>query len=178
MKKKLLIWLLAISIIANGWFFYKWQAAENIYEGKLASYFEQTTHNAGFLMGLNPAKISADPTYAALRLQTVSDAFEAASGMSHPEMEVSIEETDFEYLWGAHQILERKYLPILEKLEYTDQPPSAEDKEKLEQLVSNLFRSGLIGEYQHPSETASYMRAVEEFLRLEGALTDKGDLRI
>lgn len=178
MKRKLLSWFLVISLIANGWFFYRWQKAEDIYEEKLASQLEQTTRNAGFMMGLSPAKISADPTYVRLKLEALSDAFAAAYDMSHSEMELSIEETDFTYLWGTHLILERKYLPIIEMLEYTDQPLSKEDGEKLMQFTSNLFESGLIGEYEHLAETDSYMRAVKEFLRLEGNLDDKGNLKL
>ncbi|MFD1861982.1 hypothetical protein [Planococcus chinensis] len=178
MKNKLLIWFLVISLMASGWFLYKWQKAENIYEGKLASNLEQTTRNAGFMMGVSPAQISADPTYIRLKLEALSDAFAAASDMSHPEMDVSIEETDFKYLWGAHLILERNYLPIIEKLQYTDQPLSKDDEEKLMQLKTSLFESGLIGEYEHPSATDSYMRAVKEFLRLEGALSDVGNLKL
>lgn len=178
MKKKLLIWFLVISLFANGWFFYKWQLIEHIYVDRLVSNFEQTTRYASFMIGLSPAQISADPTYVGLKLQAASNAFASASNMYHPDIEVPVDETDFKYLWGFHLILEREYLPIIEKLEYTDQSLSEEDEEKLMQLTSNLLDSGLIGEYEHTKESDLYIHAVKGFLRLEGALSTKGNLRL
>lgn len=178
MKKKFLIWFLVISVLANGWFFYKWQQQENVYASRLISYLENTTINAQQIMGISAAELSKDPAYVSFKLQSVSNAFASASDMAHPEIDILLAESDFIYFWGLHLILERKYLPIVEKLEYTDQPLSKENENKFLELTSNLYNSGLIGEYEYPVDTDLYMQAVKEFLRLEGALSPEGELKL
>lgn len=177
MRKKFLIWLLVISVLANGWFFYKWQQQEEIYTTKLLSYFQSTTTNAEQIMGISPVQISEESSYVGLKLQAVSNAFASASNMYHPEMDMPIDEAEFQYLYESHVILERTYLPIVEKLEYANQPLSKEDEKKLLELTSNLYNSGLIGEYEYPTDSDLYMQAVKEFLRLEGALSPEEDLK-
>ncbi|SFJ82465.1 hypothetical protein SAMN04487936_104332 [Halobacillus dabanensis] len=164
-KRKIIISLLVISLLGNVLFFYKWQQQASIIEQKHMDFLDKTVHLKAF-------SVDDHSIFSRQRLGMLHRLSVATSGVSYATqlyevdspitLEVTKTLTDFE------RILNEKYIPVVQKINHSEEPISKEDKQMLLQL-GNHYEKADFPESKKVSTIglATYMESVNKFIELE-----------
>lgn len=106
------------------------------------------------------------------RLMNAAYAVEYTRKMHDADADTPLESTEADYLFVFHDILKSEYLPVAESIKYAEDETSKEDQEKIRELSTNLKEAGFPQDSISMVGWSEYIQAVEEFLRLEGRVTD------
>lgn len=172
MRTKGLIGLIIIALLTSGWFFYKWQQHAGIVEEKLYEFTDDVILNLRYFTQ-SELDVSEQTSLIHFRLMNAGYAVEYTRNLYHVNADVPLEPTEATYLYVFQDILKNEYLPIAESIKYSESGISEQDKEKIGELFANLKEAGFPQDPVSVIGWSSYIQAVEEFLRLEGRITEE-----
>ncbi|GKW46937.1 hypothetical protein [Planococcus sp. NCCP-2050] len=171
MKTKGIVGLILITLLISGCFFYKWQQQANILEEKLYELTDDVIFGLHYFTE-SDLNFSEDAILMHSRLMNAAYAVEYTRKMHDADADTPLESTEADYLFVFHDLLKSKYLPVAESIKYAEGETSAADKEKIRELSTNLKEAGFLQDPISMIGWSEYIQAVEEFLRLEGRITD------
>lgn len=171
MKTKGFVGLILIALLISGWFSYKWQQQASILEEKLYELTDDAIFGLHYFTE-SDLNFSEDATFMHSRLMNAAYAVEYTRKMYDVDADTPLESTESNYLFVFHDLLKSKYLPVAESMKYAEGEISAEDKDKIRELSANLKEAGFPQDPISMVGWSEYIQAVEEFLRLEGRITD------
>ncbi|WP_227394379.1 hypothetical protein [Jeotgalibacillus aurantiacus] len=166
MKKSVRI-VLSISLVLNVFFAYKWyeqsQSVKNIYYDVL----NKTIRVSSFLTNENP-DLEENKDILFRYFSEATHSVEIAIGMDQNGENVPVSYDEAYEMKSFNEVLEIKYLPFFERIKHSDEPPSQEDIEIYNELISKLEKADFPNSLITDDLWDDYMKAVREFVDLEG----------
>jgi hypothetical protein len=167
-SKKLLIVALMISLALNGWLFYLMNTKSDLYHEKFIQFADDTTLGLRIFITNNELDLE-NPDHQKMiyhSIQTAQQGARYADRMYDINSDIPVE-VAYKFQWLS-EILELKYLPIAERIAFSNQPVNDKDKKIITKLSNNINEAGFPTKPIKAIGWDSYENALDKFLASEG----------
>jgi hypothetical protein len=166
--KKILTVAIVISLALNGWLFYHMKTKSDLYHEKFIQFADDTT--LGLRIFIINKEINLEiPDHQKMiyhSIQTAQQGARYADRMYDINSDIPVE-VAYKFQWLS-EILELKYLPVAERMAFSNQPVNDKDKKIIIELSNKIKEAGFPTKPIKVVGWKNYLTALDKFLASEG----------